>query len=216
MGIKNHAKKIAATTGIVVAGLAFSTAGVASAAPRTVAAQADLDGNGTLDHVSLSQVSPALYLLEANIGGQVFQANLALDEYTGVQPLRVTDVNADGKDEIALTEVLGANTTTLSLFDFDGQNLRVVSTPDHRGLSLYEGGGISTRNGYTCEPSRLGKVLVSFTALLDDNWGDPATYSGTRTSYLVRDGVATQSARFSFTGVGADSVWLKGDPAACA
>jgi len=216
MGIKNHAKKIAATTGIVVAALAFSTAGVASAAPQSVTAQADLDGNGTLDNVSLSLTSPTMSVLEANISGQVVRANLATDVYTGVQPLRVTDVNADGKAELVVTGSVGANTISMSLFDFDGQVLRGVSTPDHRGISLYEGGGISTRNGYTCEPSRRGKVLVTYTALQDDNWGGPVTYSGTRESYLVRNGVATLSARSSFTGVSQTSAWLKGNPAACA
>ncbi|HEV7976148.1 hypothetical protein, partial [Amycolatopsis sp.] len=205
MGIKNHAKKIAATTGVVVAALAFSTAGVASAAPQSVTAQADLDGNGTLDNISLSLTSPTMSLLEANISGQVVQANLATDEYTGVQPLRVTDMNADGKAELVVTGSVGANTTSMGVFDFDGHHLRIVSTPDGRGIGLYEGGGISTRSGYTCEPSRRGEVLVSFTALQDDNWGGPVTYSGTRTSYLVRNGVATPSAQYSFTGVSRDS-----------
>jgi dipeptidyl aminopeptidase/acylaminoacyl peptidase len=216
MGIKNHAKKIAATTGIVVAALAFPTAGVASAAPKTVTAQADLDGNGTLDSLSLSQASSTSQVLEATIGGRVVRATLPSDDFTGVQPMQVTDMNADGKAEVVVTEYWGANTVTMSAWDFDGRGLRVLSTVDGEPLRLYEGGGISARSGYTCETSRRGKVLVSFSAVWDDDSRDGVTYSGTRTSYLVRDGVATPSARFSFTGVGQSSAWVNGNPAACA
>jgi len=214
MTAKNWAKRIAVTTGAVAAVLACATPGIASATSESVTAQADLDGNGAPDTLTLTESGAETQELVATVGGTTARVTIPMDPYFHTAPLRVTDVNADGKSEVIVTEYVGANTLTLSSWDFDGVHLRELRTPDGQPFQLYEGGGIRAHSGYDCEQLASGRALVVFNSASDDI--DFATYDGDRTWYRVRDGVATPTTRITFTGAEADNPIRDGDPDTCA
>jgi hypothetical protein len=215
MTAKNWVKKIAVTTGVVAAVLGCATVGVASATAESVTTQADLDGDGTPDTLTLTQTGAETQELVATAGGTVARVTIPMDPFFHTRPLRVTDINADGKAEVLVTEYIGANTFTYSSWDFDGAHLRELRKPDGQPFPLYEGGGIRASSGYTCEQSERGRVFVVYNSETDDLTADPVVYHGDRISYLVRDGVATPTTVITFTGAEADNPVRGGVPFIC-
>src|ERR1041384_8211527 len=104
-------RKIVALTGIAVTALTFFAV-PANAASSSETVQADLDGDRHLDTVvtQVNPANPAEQLLTATIRGRSHHATAPVDEYHGVLPMRVADINDDGRDEIILTEFAGAST----------------------------------------------------------------------------------------------------------
>ncbi|SFQ71310.1 hypothetical protein SAMN05421810_11439 [Amycolatopsis arida] len=203
----------------IASALALATAGVALAPPAhaasdPVTAYADLDGDGRQDRVTVEPVAdnPNEQLLTATVRGIRLTARVPFDSVVGVQPMRVLDVDGDGREEVAVTEVLGAHTRFLGVWGLlDG--LRPVRMADGTPVELVEGGGISSISRYGCRPGKGGRELVQVGALLVD-W-ETFGYEGERVTYSVRDGVAVETARTPVSG-GADEVTSGMDPATCA
>ncbi|WNV85703.1 hypothetical protein [Umezawaea sp. Da 62-37] len=194
------------------------SASVAFAAPASAAdqvtAQADLDGNGVLDTVTAETIAGNgnEQLLTATIQGLRLTALAPLDSHVGIQPLRVVDLNDDGTDEVVVTQSVGANTVGFGVWGFSG-GLRPVTGTTGSALKLWEGGGISALNGYGCENSGDGRVLVAVDARLTNQ--PKGIYTGKRVTYTVENGVATETARTSVAGPW-DAPGFQADPDACA
>ncbi|QWF78656.1 VCBS repeat-containing protein [Amycolatopsis sp. CA-230715] len=206
---------IAVLTGVVAAALA-ATAGSASASepPQRATAQADLDGNGTLETVTLTKSGDAMDL-STTVEGKTVHANVPGDGFAGtVSPLRVADFNGDGAADLVVRYSVGANTDWFGVWDFDGTGFRQLTTPDGKALMLNEGGGLAARTGYACAdvPSR---ELTSVAAEADDISANPITYTGSRTTYQVRDGVATPQRTMDLKSVPSADPLVSPNPDTC-
>ncbi|WP_020672121.1 hypothetical protein [Amycolatopsis nigrescens] len=202
-----------AATGFAAIGLAAPAA--AAEPPQQAVAHADLDGDGTPETVTLTMIGDGTQQLTADVGGRQIQATMPGDDFAGAQPIRVTDLNADGRAELVITKSVGANTLTFDAWDYDGE-FRRLGTPDGQPLDLYEGGGVAARVGYTCEATPAGRALVTLGSEADDVGADPLTYTGARTAYTLQDGVLTPAATVPFTSVAPTDPLVSTDPAACA
>jgi hypothetical protein len=200
--------------------LALLTATLAFAAPANAAAdttvQADLNGDGQLDRVAVSPVpgNPSEQNLTVKIGRLAMKTRVPLSAEGGVQPLRVVDVNNDGRDEILVTQSVGANTDTFSVWGmFD--SLRAVVRDDGTRLHLWEGGAVSSVSRYGCEVAGDGnRQLVSVWGASKDVNSD--YLKGERVTFTVlANGVATIRSRAWVEGF-RDSAAFMTDPQACA
>lgn len=196
---------------ILVAAVAPATA---SAAPvMEHSAQADLNGDGTLDRVVVRAVAgnPEEQLLIATVGRTNYVAREEFYAFeAGVQPPRVVDLNDDGRDEVILTESLGNNTDTLSVWGLN-DGWRPVKLPDQSRLRLYEGGGASAINRYGCEIVNGQRKLVTVSAFID--W-ETEIYSGERIVYTVGRGAAEPWLISTVTGAYGSAVFYT-NPQAC-
>ncbi|MEU0466541.1 VCBS repeat-containing protein [Amycolatopsis sp. NPDC006131] len=186
--------------------------GVASAAPAPQRAAVDLDGDGTPDLATLRTTGVDAQRLEFTVRGVTTGADL-----TGQPaPMRVTDVDGDGRQEVVVTEVVGANTLWYGVWDYDGTGPRTLSTSDGEKLYLYEGGGVTTRLGYECAGNSFGgRDLITLRARMDE--GTPAlTYSGLRVLYEISDGIAREVTTYTITSVPQDDPVLRTTPESCA
>ncbi len=177
---------------------------------------ADLDGDGRVDRVGVREVgdAPGTQELVAVVRGVRFTARMPLRSTLGAAPLRIVDVDVDGRDEVVVTESHGANTVLLTVWGLHRTGLRAVVTPDGTPLVLAEGGGVSAVSRYGCEVVDGQRHLVTVTgevAWTSDTW----VYDGERVTYAVRDGVATAT---STTPVLAerDAPAYQVDPKSCA
>lgn len=192
-------KAIAPVLGLFAAIFALAPA-TASADPITVSTvQADLNGDGVLDTVTARQAAdnPDEQTLVAKVGNRNYVGRAPMDAYFGMEPLRVGDVNADGKDEIFVTEVIGANTTHMSVWAMNN-GWRPLRNADGADLRLYEGGGVSAVDGYGCEFANGRFELFRVAGYLTD-W-DNYIYEGQKTNYVVQNGVVTQVSYEPVTG----------------
>lgn len=173
----------------------------AAAAAGEVVAYADLNGDGRGDKVVLRSVAtdPNQQELTATVMGRRYTARVAGDAYFGPQPLRVVDVNADHRAEVVVTEYVGANTLTMSVWDLGPRGLRPLTQSGGAAFKLYEGGGNSLVSRYGCEPAGGGRVLVTVDAAQVD-WTEPPVYEGHRRTYSVHNGVATLTSTTPVTG----------------
>ncbi|MCG8919725.1 VCBS repeat-containing protein [Actinokineospora sp. PR83] len=186
----------------------------ASAGTAREAAQADLNGDGRADRVVVEAVAgaPEVQSLVATVNGVRLTARPPMDNYGGVQPLRVVDLDGDGRDEVLVVQSVGANTTSSGVWGLYG-GLRPMLTADRAPLLLWEGGGISAISRYGCEQTATGRQLVTVGAQLTD-W-DNGVYEGERVTYAVTGRVATETSRTPVTG-GSQDPLLQADPQTCA
>jgi hypothetical protein len=190
-------KAIAPALAVFAALFAFGSP--AAAATTEYAAQADLNGDGQLDRVVVKPTAdnPAEQFLVATVGRRNYVARVPVDQPFGVQPLRVSDIDVDGRDEIIVTEVVGANTLWFSVWVLDG-GLHQVRLTDGTPLRLYEGGGRSAVVGYGCEFTGGRYQLFTVGAELVDE--ENGIYAGERVNYDVVNGVATETRRKQIAG----------------
>lgn len=186
-------KLVASTLALFAAISAFAApAAAAAAAPTEHAVQADLNGDGTMDRVVVKSVpgNPNEQLLVATVGRVNYVARepfFGLD--AGVQPLRVVDLNADGRDEVLLTEEIGAHTDVLSVWGlFDGW--RPMKMPDQSRLRLFEGGAVYSFDKFGCDTIAGQRKLVTVSGWLDEMETD--IYTGRRITYSVGFGAVEQ------------------------
>lgn len=185
-------KLVASTLALFAAAAAFATPAAAATAPTQHAVQADLNGDGTLDRVVVRAVpnNPNEQVLVATVGRVNYVAREALDAFdTTVQPLRVVDTNADGRDEVLLTESVGANTNTFSVWGlFDGW--RPIKMPDQSRLRLFEGGAVYSFSTFGCDTIAAQRKLVTVAGWLDEM--ESEIYMGVRVTYSVGFGAVEQ------------------------
>ncbi|MFR9730266.1 FG-GAP repeat domain-containing protein [Saccharopolyspora sp. MS10] len=201
---------------LAAAAMALVPAGVA-VADSTETVTADLDGNGTPDTAKLAAIGDgSQQLLKFTVDGKVTEATLPGDAYAGTQPMRVLDVNHDGRQEVLVAESIGANTAWFSVWDLGADGApRELTTQDGQPLKINEGGGVAARLGYECAPAGSdGRVLITLAASNESPTTEPA-YDGARIAFDVRDGVATPVDEYSFTGVGQDDPVLRVVPESC-
>lgn len=194
---------------------AFALATPATAAADDLSVQADLNGDGQLDTVRVEPVAGNSFQqrLVATVGGTTLTATVPLNAYQiGPQPPRVVDLDGDGWDEVVVTETVGANTLSFTVWGLFG-GLRPVVGPDlTTPLRLWEGGGISATSLYGCEDDD-GRQLVSTGGYaIDVNF---EVFRGERVTYTVHNGVATETSRIQVTSTRDDPAF-QADPATCA
>ncbi|MHA6621611.1 hypothetical protein [Pseudonocardia sp. DLS-67] len=208
---------------LAVAGIAATALlagpGAALAQERSdqVSADADLDGDGVADRVTLEKLAPGTQLLRAELPGGPVEARVSGDEALPLIVPFVVDVNGDGRDEMVLGISLGANTTTFEVWGVDAGRLHAVTTEDGAPWRLYEGGGVSAIGEYGCVPGTPGRQLRDVQARLDDAASTDGTprYDGTLVTYAVAGGVAHPAATQPLQDVTRDDPRTQLDPATC-
>lgn len=200
--------------GLAVFAALFAFGSPAAAATTEYAVQADLNGDGRLDRVVAKPVAGSQneQLLIASVNGVNFVAREPMDPDWGVQPLRVVDVNADGRYEVLLQEAVGLRTDSFSVWGLNN-GWRPVVFRDQSRLLLWEGGEFSdTVSRYGCEFVGRRQVVTVFAELTDEETG---LYEGERSTFTVQDGVAEQTSRLPVRGT-RDYVASTADSQACA
>jgi VCBS repeat protein len=201
-GEKDVMKAVAPVLGLFAAILALATPATAlatpSPSPTLMSVRADLNGDGALDLVTVRQApgDPSTQIVTGTVGGRRYDAFVPLDSAIGVRPLRVGDVDGNGRADIFVTEVVGANTEWLSVWEL-GQRWLPVRHPDGQQVQLFDGGGIASIVRYGCEVVDGRRELFTVAAELD--W-DTGIYSGEKVNYVVDDTEATEVSRESITG----------------
>lgn len=187
----------------------------AYAVPANAVARPDLNGDGRADRVvaKLADGNPDEQVLTATVRGRTYSARLPVDSYHGVQPLRVVDVDNDGRQEVIAAEVIGVNTEFSSAWGLTNGELRAVRKQDGTRLHLIEGGGLFEINHYGCESVGKRRQLATVHAQLTDE--TTMTYTGEKIRYSVRKGVAIETARTPAAGP-YDAPVFQLDPAGCA
>jgi hypothetical protein len=206
-------KAIAPALAVFAALFAFGSP-AAAATTTEQAVQADLNGDGRLDRVVAKPVAGSQneQLLVATVNGVSYVAREPMDPDWGVQPLRVVDVNADGRYEILLPETVGMRTDSFSVWGLNN-GWRPVVFSDQTRLLLWEGGEFGdTISGYGCEFVGRRQVVTVFAELTDPTTG---RYDGERSTYNVQNGIAEQTSRLPVRGT-RDYVASTADPQACA
>ncbi|KAA9158118.1 VCBS repeat-containing protein [Amycolatopsis acidicola] len=205
------------TVGTLAAALALLTPGIASATePSATVQQAtpDLDGDGYPDLATLTMAGDGQQRLDFTVRGETTSVQLTGDPAQGVQPMRVTDMNGDGRQEVVVVESVGANTTFSTVWDHAGSGPRALSTSDGKPLQLAEGGGMAARLGYECASNAAGgRDLITLQVSRDD--GDAVTYTGSRVRYEITDDVVHQVNDYTISSVGQDDPVLRTAPASC-
>lgn len=203
--------------GALAFALVLVPVGVA-AADSTETSTLDLDGNGTLDSARLAALGDgSQQALQFTVDGRVTEAVLPGDSYAGTRPMRVLDVNNDGRQELLVSESVGANTEWFSIWDLGADGApRELTTQDGAPLKLNEGGGVAARLGYECAPAGSdGRVLITLAASNESPTAEPS-YDGRRVAYEVRDGVAAPVDEYPFTGAPQGDPVLVTAPDSCA
>ncbi|MCP2166845.1 hypothetical protein [Goodfellowiella coeruleoviolacea] len=202
-------------TAVAATALVLLPLGSASADPVRTAA-ADLDGDGRADRVTLSQVDDQTQSLTVVVGDRTATATMQWwAPATGVQPVRVTDLDRNGRQELIVLETVGANTDTFSIWEYTTSgSLRRVTRLNGEPVQLYEGGGVAAHSGYECDDNLAQqRVLVKLDTLRDDNG---VTYSGTRTGYRITGGLARVLWTVPISHVSSDDPVTATDPGTCA
>lgn len=206
-----------AVAGAAVLGLPLATATAAFAAPMQQAT-ADLNGDGTPDHVVLSAIGDgSTDRLSFTVDGRTSSVTLPGDPEQGPQPIRVTDMNGDGSREVAINQSVGANTDHFTVWDFDGAGPRELHLAGGGALELPEGGGIAGRFGYECAGNAAGgRDLITLGATAEDPGAQQLAYDGIRVRYSVQNGVATQVNDYRISHAGQQDPVLSVNPHSCA
>ncbi|GAB1515742.1 hypothetical protein [Actinophytocola sp. KF-1] len=175
---------------------------------------ADLNGDGRMDRVTLRTVDGNMdeQVLTARVGGKRLTATVSSSLIAGTQPMRVVDVDADGRDEVVVTEMVGANTDHYGVWGLHGTALTPVKLADGTPLRLMEGGGLAAIVRYGCVDDHDGRQLIQVSGQAVDL--DYTRYEGEYVAYVVDGGVATEVARVPVSGP-RDTPGFQADPALC-
>jgi hypothetical protein len=218
----NHRTMRALAAAAVAAAALLLVPGVAAAHEQAavVSTNADVDGDGRAEPVTLRQLSPGTQLLRIDLpSGYVEDQVHGLE---GVElPLAVpsvVDLNDDGRDELVVTLALGVNTTTFEVWGFDNDRMHALTTEDGAPWRLHQGGGVSAIDEYGCVPGTAGRQLRTVQAVIDDaaSRDGTARYDGEAVTYSVYDGVAHPAATDRLENVTREDPLAQADPAACA
>lgn len=217
----NHTMRALAGAAVAAAALLL-VPGVAAAREQAalVSTNADVDGDGLAEPVTLRQLSPGTQLLRIDLpSGYVEDQVHGLDgaELPLVVP-SVVDVNGDGRDELVLTLALGVNTSTFEVWGFDNDRLHALTTEDGAAWRLYSGGGQSAIGEYGCLPGTPGRQLRTVRAVIDNGASRDGTprYDGEVVTYTVDGGVAHPAATDHLENVTREDPRAQADPVICA
>ncbi|GAA0898606.1 hypothetical protein [Pseudonocardia zijingensis] len=214
-----HTIRALAAAGLAAAAL-VTVPGTALAQyrPAAVTAEADVDGDGAQEHVTLEQLAPGTQLLRVHLPSGYVEDRILGDEGLPLIVPFVVDVNGDGRDELVIATSLGANTNTLQLWSFDDDRLHAVTTEDGATWQLFEGGGVSAMGMYGCVPGTPARQLRDVQATLDEAASTDGTtrYDGTAVTYTVTDGMAHRAVVEPLEDVTRDDPRVQVDPATCA
>ncbi|GAA2660338.1 MULTISPECIES: hypothetical protein [Actinosynnema] len=186
-----------------VAGADGVPSGDVSADATVKTAFADLDGDGNAERITVELVKaddPARQRISAVVGGVAVSALTTADERVGVQPIQVVDLNDDGKQEVVVKELMGANTDHYTAWGYHYGTLSPVTDgSDFTGapLRFHEGGGMSALSYFGCEgegAERKFKIASGLDSEFD------GTFEGTITSYRVENGIAERIEQRAVTG----------------
>lgn len=212
----HHTTRTLAAAAMAAAALLF-VPGVAAADEQAavVNTDADVDGDGRAEPVTLRQLSPGTQLLRIDLPSGYVEDQVRGDEGLPLIVPFVVDVNADGRDELVVATAVGANTTTFEVWSFDDDRLHAVTTEDGAPWRLFEGGGVSAIGEYGCTPDR---GLRDVQARLDEaaSAGGTPRYDGTAVTYTVAGGVAYPAETEPLQDVTRDDPRVQADPATCA
>lgn len=216
--MRNQIVRAAVVTGALVG--AFLPVSGPAAAPADAAepdrpayVEADLDGDGALDPVTLHQVTPESMLLRVGLAEEPEEVTVP-GNARDLAP-RVVDLDSDGRDELLVPESVGANTIIFTPWGYaPGAGLRPTVDESGAPWRVAEGGGVSAISGYGCVADHDGRQAVLVDARLDDDAED--RYSGSRTVYTIEDGVATPTASTPVEAAPREDPLLQVDPATCA
>ncbi|MCP2168245.1 hypothetical protein [Goodfellowiella coeruleoviolacea] len=208
--------RAALAAGVTMSALVMAPFGTAFA-DSVQDVRADLNGDGVLDSARLTDVGNGWQTLVVTVGDDVVDTGIPWDAPNGlgIRPIRVTDVNGDGRQELAVSEAVGANTTTFSVWQYDEvAPLRELTTPNGQPLKLHEGGGVWERTGYECVPaSPSGRLLVTLGVQHPDL--SVPVYTGERVTYQVRETTAIPVSKTTLTNVPDGDPRVSTDPASC-
>jgi hypothetical protein len=208
---------VAVLVGCVAVPLAAPIAMAAEPPPRATVF-ADLDGNGRPGPVTQTEISPDQRLVSADLGDRRVEAVVGeAGQFLPFEPPRVVDLDRDGRQELVVASVIGANTITWNVWEYRPDRGLTPITTAGSPLTLYEGGGIAAASGYGCtDHAGAGSRTLEFvTGALAGDPGTADTYDGSITTYAVRDGEATVVREVPFRGVPAGDPLLVPDPATC-
>jgi hypothetical protein len=219
--IAGRALRAAARAGLTATALALAQAPAGAQGPTDqVSAEADVDGDGVANRVTLQEVSPGTQLLRVGMREEFLDARVSVDDALPVIVPFPVDVNGDGRDELVLGLSLGANTTTFEVWSVDDGLLHAVTTDDGAPWRLHEGGGASAIAGYGCaspRPGASGRQLHVVQAHLDDAASGDGTprYDGAVVAFDVAGGVARPTGAVPLQDVTRDDPRTQADPATC-
>ncbi|HYQ69520.1 hypothetical protein [Actinophytocola sp.] len=171
---------------------AFVAPATASADDDMSVVYADLNGDHRIDRVTLAQAqdNPNDQILVGTVGPTSYYKRIP----TGgepVSPLRVVDLDQDGRQEVLVTELNGISTSWFGVWHLNnGYDWQPVLAASGGGFELYEGGGIREISRYGCKQVNGHREVVLLSAQLQDPWEDEI-YAGRLQSFTVRNGVAT-------------------------
>lgn len=220
-------KKRVATVAALTAFTAGSAAGVAFAADspaapagpgdrETATTYADIDGDGRQNAVTVREVDDNLQTLTFAFADGVVDTSFEADSSTPLQEPRRVDINGDGKDEVMVANAVGANTITFNIWTYEpGEGIVPLTTSAGAPFELYEGGGVSAINGYSCTADHSGSQFVTVEAQLAGTPDDKAVFDGGRITYSVNNNAMTAEARTPIDKAPAKDPVLATDPDSC-
>lgn len=177
------------TVAIVLAMTTSAAFAPASAAPRQdPSVQADVDGDGHPNTVTVREDSPGKQMLTVDdVDGTDVQAAFPVQDATPLQQPRAVDIDGDGKAEVMVAHAVGANTVRFNIWKYDpDRGLVPMKTKQGEPFDFSEGSGVTALSGYSCVPNPpRAREFVTIDAELVSPPGRPAAYSGVRIDYAI-------------------------------
>lgn len=149
------------------------------------AAQGDVDGDGTVDEVTVDENLSVTLSGSGRTIGSAFQAD------TSPQPSGSEDVDRDGRAEVFLRTGQGSSTSFLTPFRYDGRTFAPLTIGGEQA-KLGIGGSATHGDGFSC--TEQGRLVVR-AARSDDG----TTFTVTTTTYRVDGHRLVQTARSTAT-----------------
>lgn len=206
---------LSAATAVSAATMAFASEPAATTADEweTVTTQADVDGDGSPNAVTLREVSADTQTLTFAFAEEVIDTSFEADARPPLQQPRVVDIDGDGRDEIMVAQSVGANTITFNIWKYEpGQGIVRLTTSAGAPFEVYEGGGVASISGYSCNQVPGGREFVTVNSHTSST--EPV-FDGDRITYSVNLNAMTVEARAEIREAPVGDPLLATDPASC-
>jgi len=185
------------STTATVAPAACATAPAAAPATtvRQTHGQADVDGDGTIDTVTVygtgTDAAPGPWYVAVDVGGTIGRRQVAIadadpdDANQRIRYLGVADVG--GARAVFAAVGSGASATIVGIFQLVGCDLVRVQSPEKSIVTFTVGGTVTHLSGARCRGEHDLELLQAQST-------DGTTYSGSSTAAVVAAGTFTTSA----------------------